>query len=162
MKRALVSAAVLAALATPLLAPPLRAQTESPARNKRIIRDAFARQAQGRGGVLDLLTDDAKWTVTGHALASGVFTSKRAFLRDAVAPITARLKGPIVPTVRALYSDGDTVVALWDGRATAKDGKPYRNTYAWFLTMRGGRIVRGVAVLDSAELDDLLRRVPRN
>lgn len=35
----------------------------------------------------------------------------------------------IVPR-RGIYADGDMAIALWDGTVTAKDGKPYKNTYS--------------------------------
>jgi uncharacterized protein len=63
------------------------------------------------------------------------------------------------PEVRHLYADGDTVVALFDARGVARDGKPYENTYAWFLTMQNGRIVRAVAFFDSVAFNDLWTRV---
>ena len=42
---------------------------------------------------------------------------------------------------RSELLDGDTVIVLWDGVATARDGKVYENSYAWFLRMREGEIV---------------------
>ena len=53
---------------------------------------------------------------------------------------------------------GDRVIILWDGRATAKDGKPYRNSYAWFFKMKGGKAVEVTAFLDLPAYDDILRR----
>lgn len=44
-----------------------------------------------------------------------------------IKPFNARLTKPLVPTMRSLHSDGDTVIALFDGEALALDGKPYRN-----------------------------------
>jgi hypothetical protein len=52
------------------------------------------------------------------------------------------------------------VIALWDGTATAKDGKPYTNTYSWYMTMKNGRIVKVVAFFDTIELTDLWKRIP--
>jgi uncharacterized protein len=46
-------------------------------------------------------------------------------------PFNARLSKPLVPTVRGLYAAGDMVIALFDGEGTARDGRPYRNTYSW-------------------------------
>ena len=42
---------------------------------------------------------------------------------------------------------------------TAKDGKPYVNTYAWFLDMRDGKIVKASAFFDSIAFNDLWTRV---
>ena len=62
-----------------------------------------------------------------------------------IKPFNARLTKPLVPTMRSLHSDGDTVIALFDGEALALDGKPYRNTYAWFMEMKDGKIVKATA-----------------
>jgi hypothetical protein len=48
------------------------------------------------------------------------------------------MQSPLKPAVRNFYADGDTVVVFFDARGTARDGRPYVNTYAWFLDMRGG------------------------
>ncbi len=58
-----------------------------------------------------------------------------------------------------MYEDGDTVVVLWDGEGTALDGLAYKSTYAWFLTMRAGLVVRSVAFFDSIAFNDLWNRV---
>ena len=82
------------------------------------------------------------------------------FLDRGARPVLDRLTGPIQASVHDLVTDGDRVVALWRGTATALDGKPYVNEYAWSMAMRGGEIARVVASLDLVALDDLIRRVP--
>jgi uncharacterized protein len=77
-----------------------------------------------------------------------------------IAPLSARLSRQIIPKVRALYADGDTVVALWDGTSVAKDGRSYNNTYSWFMTMKNDRIVKAVAFFDTIGLANLWERVP--
>lgn len=122
-----------------------------------LIRDAFAAWADGRGSVFDLLADDVEWQVAGVGPVSGRYVGRAAFLEHAVAPITARLATPIVPQVQAVVADGDAVVVLWHGRATARDGRPYENQYAWHMTVADGRITHVVAFLDTWALHDLLR-----
>lgn len=79
-----------------------------------------------------------------------------------ITPFNKRLSKPLRPTVRNIYTDGDTVIALFDGEGTALDGKPYRNTYAWFMQMRDGKIVRVTAFFDTIEFTDFWKRiVPR-
>lgn len=63
------------------------------------------------------------------------------------------------PPFRGIYAEGDVVIALFDGAATALDGKPYRNTYAWFMQMRDGRIVRVTAFFDTIEFTDFWKRI---
>jgi hypothetical protein len=47
----------------------------------------------------------------------------------------------------------------FDGAATAKDGQPDRNSYAWFLHMRDGQIIRAEASFDSIASNYLWQRV---
>jgi ketosteroid isomerase-like protein len=48
---------------------------------------------------------------------------------------------------------------FFDAAGTARDGKPYANTYAWFLEMRAGKIVNAFAFFDAVEFNDLWKRV---
>ena len=80
-------------------------------------------------------------------------------MRDVIRPFNARMSSPLKPELRQLYADGDTVIAFFDARGTARDGKPYVNTYAWFLTMRDDKIVRAFAFFDSTEFNEFWTRV---
>ena len=51
------------------------------------------------------------------------------------------------------------LIALFDVEATAADGKPYRNSYAWFMQMRDGQIVDVTAFFDYLEFNDFWQRV---
>lgn len=42
---------------------------------------------------------------------------------------------------------------------TANDGKPYENSYAWFMKMRDGKVVDGTAFYDSISFDEFWSRV---
>jgi ketosteroid isomerase-like protein len=127
--------------------------------NKQLVAEAFDAWAAGTGGVFDLLAEDADWTIVGNSVASGTYPTRQAFLDTVITPFNARMSSPLVPSVRALYADGDTVVALFDASATVRDGSRYDNTYAWFLTMREHRIVSAVAFFDSVEFNDFWARV---
>jgi ketosteroid isomerase-like protein len=127
--------------------------------NKKLIQEGFDRWANNQGSFFDLLSDDIEWTITGTSPVSKTYTSRKQFLDEVITPLYARLSKQITPKVRALYADGDTVIALWDGKAVAKDGKPYNNTYSWYMTMRNDRIVKAIAFFDTLELADLWRRI---
>jgi ketosteroid isomerase-like protein len=51
------------------------------------------------------------------------------------------------------------VIVLWDGHGVANDGQPYQNSYAWFMTMRDGKVIVGTAFYDSIPFNDLSTRV---
>ena len=75
-------------------------------------------------------------------------------------PFNARLSSRLIPTVRGIYADGDMVIALFDGEGTALDGKPYRNTYSWYMRMRkDGRIYEVVGFFDTIAYTDFWTRV---
>jgi uncharacterized protein len=128
--------------------------------NKKLIQEGFDRWASNQGSFFDLLSDDIEWTITGTSPISKTYTSRKQFLDEAIAPLSARLSKQITPKVRALYADGDTVIALWDGTAIAKDGKPYNNTYSWYMTIKNDRIVKAIAFFDTLELADIWERIP--
>ncbi|MGD9891623.1 MAG: nuclear transport factor 2 family protein [Dehalococcoidia bacterium] len=92
--------------------------------NKILIRSAFESWGRGEGNFYSLLADDATWTITGSSPVAGTYTSRQEFLDRAIQPIFERLSEPIRPDVKDLIAEGDLVVALWEGRATALDGVP--------------------------------------
>ena len=157
---ALTAATVLGGAAVTSAAAQTSADRPTERANRAVIGRAF--DAWARGGTRffdDVLAPDVVWTIAGSGPSAGVYRGRQDFQTRAVAPFTARLATPIVPTVRRLWADGDEVIALWDGRATAGDGQPYRNSYAWIFTMRGGRAVAVTAFLDLPAYDAVLARV---
>jgi uncharacterized protein len=48
---------------------------------------------------------------------------------------------------------------LFDASGTARDGKPYNNTYSWYLRLRDGQIVEAIAFFDTIEFTDLWERI---
>jgi ketosteroid isomerase-like protein len=150
--------AVLAACGGRMSAQSTGAATE--ARHKAIIERSFDAWRDGTGGPYDLLAEHATWTITGRSLAAKTYEGREAFMREVIRPFNARMATPLKPEIRRLYAEGDTVIVFFTARGTARDGRPYENTYAWFLTLRDDAIVRAVAFFDSIEFDDLWRRVP--
>lgn len=128
-------------------------------KNKEIVSKGFADWANGTGSFFDLLDENVEWTITGSSPISKTYTSRQQFLDEAITPINERLSARIIPTVRGIYADGDMVIALWDGTATAGDGVQYNNTYSWYMTMKDGRIVKVVAFFDTIEFTEFWNRV---
>lgn len=128
--------------------------------NKKIIQEGFNKWANGTGNFFDLLAEDVQWTITGTSPLSKTYTSKQQFMEEVIIPLNERLSQKIVPKVRRLYADGDAVVALWDGQATAKDGQPYNVTYSWHMRLQQGRIVEVIAFLDTLEFAAIFNRIP--
>ncbi|OKH32671.1 hypothetical protein NIES2119_25490 [[Phormidium ambiguum] IAM M-71] len=128
-------------------------------RNKAIVQQSFDQWRNGTGSAFDLLAPDVTWTITGTGATAGTYRSRQALLDQVVSPTSARLSTPIVPTVRGIWADGDMVIVLWDGEATARDGRAYRNTYTWYFRMKDDQVIEAIAFLDMSKFTELWTRV---
>jgi len=128
-------------------------------RNKATVQQSFDQWRNGTGSVFDLLAPDVTWTITGTGATAGTYRSRQALLDQVVSPTSARLSTPIVPTVRGIWADGDMVIVLWDGEATARDGSAYRNTYTWYFRMKDDQVIEAIAFLDMSKFTELWARI---
>ena len=101
--------------------------------NKAAVQAGFDNWKAGKDSIYDLLAPDVEWTIAGASPAAGTYHSRKQFLDKVIGPFNARVSKPLSPTIPGMYAEGDMVVVHWEGVATAKDGRPYENTYAWFL-----------------------------
>ena len=134
-------------------------KNEIEARNKAVVQAGFDAWKAGTGSPYDLLSDNASWTIVGHSAASKTYPSKEAFMSEVIRPFNARMKVGLKPTIRNMYAEGHTVIVFFDASGTARDGKPYANTYAWFLDLRDGKIVKAFAFFDSVVFNEFWTRV---
>jgi uncharacterized protein len=160
MSRSLM-AAVLPLSLTLLSGAPAMSQSkeEIETRNKAVVEASFAAWTAGTGSPYTLLADEATWTIVGRSLAAKTYGSREAFMSEVIRPFNARMSVGLKPTIRNIYADGDTVIIFFDASGTARDGRPYANTYAWFLDMRDGRVVKASAFFDSIEFNEFWQRV---
>jgi uncharacterized protein len=132
--------------------------------NREIVTDAFRSWANGTGYVASIFADDMTWEITGRSAASRKYANTQQFLDECLHPFGARFSSsdPFRPVnIRAIYDDEDnsTVIVLWDGQGTTTAGTTYRNTYAWFMTLRGGQVIDGTAFYDSIAFNELWENV---
>ena len=127
----------------------------SAAENKELILDAFNSRIRGDGSVIDFFDDNVTWTVIGSTPVSRTYKSKREFFDGAVRPLTEKLTGAIRPTLRDVTAENDRVVLEWQGRTTGKNGQPYDQTYCWVMKMQGGKVIEGIAYLDTELISNL-------
>jgi uncharacterized protein len=135
------------------------AQTEV---NRQSMIATFEAWRDGAEPFPDTWATDMVWRLEGHSIASREYASKHEYVEEFVKPFGARFlpSQRFRPTnIRSVHADGDTVIVLWDGRGIAIDGKPYENTYAFFMQMRDGKVVDVTALTDSISLNELLERV---
>jgi uncharacterized protein len=130
--------------------------------NKALVRASFDRWRNGTGGPFELLAPDAEWTIVGSSPLAKTYHSKKEFIEAVIGPFNARMSKPLVPTVRGTFADGDMVIVLFDAEATVRDGKPYRNTYSWYLQMRDEQVVKALAFFDDRDFDEFWDRVSPN
>ncbi|QWA13491.1 nuclear transport factor 2 family protein [Sodalis ligni] len=156
-----------AATLSALFAAPLalaQSGTDATASNKRKVEEGLTAWSRGTGSVLSVLSDDIKWTIPGNSLIAGTTVGKNELNQKINIPFGARFAQstdkfrPIA--INGIYGDADMVIAHFQGRGIANDGKPYVNNYAWFLKMRDGLAVEGTAFFDSVAFNDLWTRVP--
>ena len=140
-----------------------QSMAESPtsvtAANKAVVQASFDHWVAGSGSPFDLLEPTASWTIVGSSPLSRTYDSRQQFMDEVIKPFNARMKARLIPTVRGLYADGDTVVIFFDADATAKDGKPYHNTYTWYLKLQQKRVVNVIAFFDTRDFDEFWNRV---
>jgi uncharacterized protein len=130
--------------------------------NRETIRRAFEAWQEGASPITEVFAPEMVWRIEGHSVASREYASKQEFIDEVLAPFGARFSAgerfrPV--TIRSIHADGDTVIVLWDGWGIANDGRPYENSYAWFMSLRDGKVVDGTAFYDSISFNDLWSRV---
>jgi uncharacterized protein len=128
--------------------------------NRQIVADAFAAWAAGTGYVSSIFAPDMRWEIAGLSAASTTYENAQQLMDEVLQPFGARFSEdrPFRPTaVRAIYADDSqsTVVVIWDGEGTTTAGTEYRNTYAWVLTLRDGKVVDAIAFYDSIAFNEL-------
>jgi uncharacterized protein len=61
--------------------------------------------------------------------------------------------------VRA-HGHGDTVIAVVRSReGTARDGKPHRNRYSWYMQMQDDKFVNATGFVDTLEFNEFWNRI---
>lgn len=153
----MIRIALVLALTIGVVTMPQAASTQES--NKALVRESFERWAHGTGSPFELLLADVEWTIAGSSPLSKTYHDVSSFMDEVIHPFNARMRTPLVPSVRGIYADGDVVITLFDAAATAADGLPYRNTYTWYFFMRDGKVTKAIAFFDTREFDDFWQRV---
>jgi uncharacterized protein len=157
-RRGLLMAQNIVGAVLPQSAPPAPSDATT-ARNLATIRAGFDTWRAGTGTPLDLLADDVIWQVLGNSVAAGTYSGKPDLVDRLLGPFNARLSERLIPTVREIHADGNTVIAFFDGEGTALDGLLYRNTYGWLMHLREDQITNIQVLFDGIPLNDLWQRV---
>ena len=81
-------------------------------------------------------------------------------MREVIRPFNARMRVPLKPEIRHIYTDGDTVIVFFDAKGTARDGKPYvQHLRVVPRDARRAGLIAASAFFDSLEFNELWARV---
>jgi hypothetical protein len=126
------------------------------AENKQVITNMFAELARGNGAAfLDTMADVIKYTPQGRTKFSSTMNGKQEVMAKLLGPLGAALDGGIALTPYNFIAEGDYVVMLANGKATAKGGKPYNNSYCHVFRIAGGKVTEINEFLDTALVDEV-------
>jgi ketosteroid isomerase-like protein len=119
--------------------------------NKQLLQDIYAQISRGNlQPLLDSMADDIEWTIIGSTALSGTSHGKQEVIDKLLRPIRARLAdGPIVFRPDRFIAEGEYVVMEARGRATARSGKPYNNTYCIVCRIVDGKVKEMVDYVDT-------------
>lgn len=130
-----------------------------------IVKMAFDDWMNGTGAVNRIFAPEMRWEIVGRSVVSGHYSSADEFTAKVLVPMELRFSpsGPMRPIkIRGIYSDGPTVIVLWDGAGTTIVGSTYENTYAWIFTLDQGLVVNATALYDSIPFNELWDIAPRS
>jgi hypothetical protein len=119
--------------------------------NKQLLQDIYAQISRGNlQPLLDSMADDIQWTIIGSTAVSGTSRGKQEVIDQLLRPIRARLAdGPIVFQPERFIAEGEYVVMQAKGRATARSGRPYNNTYCIVCRIVDGKVKEMVDYVDT-------------
>ena len=123
----------------------------STVQNKQLLKDIYGEISKGNPQLLlDSLADDITWTIIGTTAVSGTSHGKQEVVDKLLRPLRARLAdGPVVFEADRFIAEGEHVVMQARGRATAKSGKPYNNTYCIVCRVVDGKVKEMIDYVDT-------------
>jgi uncharacterized protein len=118
--------------------------------NKQAVVNAYASMAAGNPApYLDLLSDDVSITMFGDHRFARTFKGKRDIHDNLFGPIREVLDGTIRMNLTNVTAENDTVIVEAKGEARTRDGRSYRNTYCFVLTLANGKITESREYMDT-------------
>ena len=119
--------------------------------NQEIVERAYEHFAAGEiPQVLDLLTEDVRWTESEGSFNGGTYTGGPAVLENVFARLGAEWEG-FEPRPDAVVADGDQVVVRgWYTGTHRTTGRSFRARFVHWWTVRDGRLATFEQVCDTA------------
>ena len=117
---------------------------------KTVVRDFLATFSRGDvDGVLDAMSDDATWWVSGGLDGMSGTYEKATFgplLRGATAMYE---EGALRITPTSMIAEGDKVAVEAEGHATMTSGRVYAPRYHFLFEVAGGKVLRVREYMDT-------------
>lgn len=118
--------------------------------NKMLIRSLFAELSAGNPQpLLDNMAEDVCYTISGSTKYSGALNGKHEVIEKLLAPLAQELAGAIAIIPENLIAENEYVVMQSHGKAKAKNGKSYDNTYCHVFRLIHGKIQQITEYLDT-------------
>jgi ketosteroid isomerase-like protein len=125
--------------------------------NKSLIEGVHAELAKGNGQpFVDLLSEDATWTIQGRTAWSRRYVGKAAIRDELLTPLFAQFDGRYRSTAQHVMAEDDRVVVQCQGQVATRRGLRYDNQYCYIYRLEGGRVVELTEYLDTALVDAVL------
>jgi ketosteroid isomerase-like protein len=103
------------------------------------------------------MDENIRWTIIGSTALSGVRQGKAEVVESLLKPLRARrADGPVVFEAERFIAEGEHVVMQAKGRATARSGAPYNNTYCIVARIVDGKIVEMIDYVDTELITQVL------
>jgi uncharacterized protein len=127
------------------------------AANKQLVQNIFSELAQGNSRPLvESMTDDFCWTVTGNNDWAGTYRGKQAVLDKLLARLRSRIEGRVKTIAHRFIAEGDFVVVEARGNNTTKTGVPYNNAYCFVIRLAEGRLQEITEYMDTELVSSVL------
>ncbi len=125
--------------------------------NKSLIAGVHAELGKGNGQpFVDLLAEDANWTIRGRTAWSRRYVGKAAIRDELLTPLFAQFEGRYRSTAQRVIAEDDLVVVQCQGQVATRRGQRYDNQYCYIYRLEGGRVVELTEYLDTALVDEVL------
>ena len=125
--------------------------------NKRVVEEAFAELANGKGRrFVEALADDVRWTIIGDTAWSGTWTGLASVQVELLEPLFAQFATTYRAELVRLIAEGDWVVIEFRGDVTTTANRPYRNTYCYVCRMDEGKVKEITEYCDTKLLTEAL------
>jgi ketosteroid isomerase-like protein len=112
------------------------------AKNKQLVLDFWRYFSQGdTGGVAEIMTDDATFTVIGRPGGfEGIGEKSREDLIETMGWIKEVMPNGLVYSIKSMIAEGDKVAAEGESYGVTTKGKAYRGIYHFLFEIENGKI----------------------